>query len=244
MRKDVFVADLSNVVAFVEVISQVKEAAARRNPSVGIISAPYGIGKTETCLWFYTRNKNTVYISVKAAMSTRDFFEELLLELGGTPKGNLYKIFAETVEVLRQKEEPPVILLDEANRLAEKKKMIEILRDLHDEAHIPVVLVGSPEFLPVVRKYGAFHSRIRVLKTLSPLTVKDVQKIASACLEGCQLDSRAVKILRAETGGNTRQVVIALEALERYARANSKEVLTAEDVRRVMVKAKKAFEEA
>ena len=244
MRKDVFVADLSNVVAFVEVISQVKEAAARRNPSVGIISAPYGIGKTETCLWFYTRNKNTVYISVKAAMSTRDFFEELLLELGGTPKGNLYKIFAETVEVLRQKEEPPVILLDEANRLAEKKKMIEILRDLHDEAHVPVVLVGSPEFLPIVRKYGAFHSRIRVLKTLSPLTVKDVQKIASACLEGCQLDSRAVKILRAETGGNTRQVVIALEALERYARANSKDVLTAEDVRRVMVKAKKAFEEA
>lgn len=244
MRKDVFVADLSNVVAFVEVISQVKEAAARRNPSVGIISAPYGIGKTETCLWFYTRNKNTVYISVKAAMSTRDFFEELLLELGGTPKGNLYKIFAETVEVLRQKEEPPVILLDEANRLAEKKKMIEILRDLHDEAHVPVVLVGSPEFLPVVRKYGAFHSRIRVLKTLSPLTVKDVQKIASACLEGCQLDSRAAKTLRAETGGNTRQVVIALEALERYAKANSREVLTAEDVRRVMVKAKKNFEEA
>jgi len=244
MRKDVFVADLSNVVAFVEVISQVKEAAARRNPSVGIISAPYGIGKTETCLWFYTRNKNTVYISVKAAMSTRDFFEELLLELGGTPKGNLYKIFAETVEVLRQKEEPPVILLDEANRLAEKKKMIEILRDLHDEAHVPVVLVGSPEFLPVVRKYGAFHSRIRVLKTLSPLTVKDVQKIASACLEGCQLDSRAAKTLRVETGGNTRQVVIALEALERYAKANSREVLTAEDVRRVMVKAKKAFEEA
>jgi DNA transposition AAA+ family ATPase len=244
MRKDVFVADLSNVVAFVEVISQVKEAAARRNPSVGIISAPYGIGKTETCLWFYTRNKNTVYISVKAAMSTRDFFEELLLEIGGTPRGNLYKIFAEIVETLRQKEEPPVILLDEANRLAEKKKMIEILRDLHDEAHVPIVLVGSPEFLPVIRKFGAFHSRIRVMKTLSPLSIKDIQKIASACLENCRLDPGAAKTLRAETGGNTRQVVIALEALERYAKANAKEVITSEDVRKIMIKARKAFEEA
>ncbi|WP_163328788.1 AAA family ATPase [Desulfurobacterium thermolithotrophum] len=244
MRKDKFVASISNVTTFLGVIDALKEASRLRNPSIGIISAPYGIGKTETCLWYYTQNKNVVYMSIKASMSTRDFFEELLLELGGTPKGNLYRIFSEIVSLLRQEEEKPLILLDESNRLVEKKRMVEILRDLHDEAKVPILLVGSPEFLPLVRKFGAFHSRVRVIRHLEPLSLSDIKKIANTCLEKTSLSEDAFKVLKTETGGNTRQVIITLEALERYAVANNKEILSDVDVKRVFVKNRKAFEGA
>ncbi|RUM43024.1 MAG: hypothetical protein DSY34_00655 [Desulfurobacterium sp.] len=243
MRKDRFVATIENVENFLEAVSVVRESASRRNPSIGIITAPFGIGKTETCLWLYTQNDDVIYMTIKASMSTRDFFEELLLELGGSPKGNLYKIFSEIVRKLREAEEKPLLIFDESNRLAEKKKMVEILRDLHDEAHVPILLVGSPEFLPTIRRYGAFYSRIAIMKNLSPLSALDVKEIADACLEKCRLDKEAIKILTAETKGNTRQVIIALEALERYAVANNKDLLTDVDVKKVFIRNRKTLEE-
>ncbi len=233
MRKDKFITTISNVATFLEVVNFIRKAPDY-SPKIGVITAPYGIGKTETCTWYFTQNlKNTIYISITASMNTKDIFEEILFELGEAPKGNLNRIFKRIVDLINLREEPPLILLDESNRLANKERAVEMLRDVHDLTGSPICLVGSPEFLPTIRKYHAFYSRVRIERVLKPLNLKDVKKLAKELVETVSLTDDAVVVLKEKTNGNTRRIVITLGAVEEYARANQKEVIDASDLKKI-----------
>ena len=242
MRKDKFITTISNVATFLKVVKFIREAP-EYSPKIGVITAPYGIGKTETCQWYFTQNlKNTIYISITASMNTKDIFEEILFELGEAPKGNLNRIFKRIVDLINLREEPPLILLDESNRLANKERAVEMLRDIHDLTGSPICLVGSPEFLPTIRKYHAFYSRVRIEEVLKPLTIKDVKKLTKELIETISLTDDAVAILKEKTNGNTRRIVIALGAIEEWAKVNQKEVIDVSDIKKVF-SLKKVLEE-
>lgn len=233
MHKDKFITNISNVATFLEVVNFLRSAPSY-SPKIGIITANYGIGKTETCQWYFTQNlKNTIYMSITASMNTKDTFEELLFELGEAPRGNLNKTFKRIVDLINQREEQPLILIDEANRLASKEKTIEMLRDIHDLTGSPIVLVGSPEFLPTVRKYHAFYSRVRIERVLKPLNIKDVKKLSKELID-IELTEEAITLLKERTGGNTRKIVIALGVTEEYARANKKDRIDDTDIKKIL----------
>jgi len=69
-------------------------------------------------------------------------------------------------------------LLDESDYLVDKK-MIELVRDLHEMARATILLVGEEQFLAkLLRSSERFHNRVLVTVAAQPASLDDVTALA------------------------------------------------------------------
>lgn len=61
-------------------------------------------------------------------------------ELGDTPNYRTSELFDQIVRELIRK--PRIIIVDEIDYLTQEKYTIEMLRDIHDRTHTPIILIG------------------------------------------------------------------------------------------------------
>src|SRR4051812_45299093 len=126
-------------------ISRLLEAAnalltrAYGMPGMGLIEGQTGYGKSTAVTWLAIR-LNGVYVRALAATTPSSLLESICKELGIGKRATNIAAIEDIVQKLAETGRP--LFIDEADYLADKRKLIETLRDIHDLATVPVVLIG------------------------------------------------------------------------------------------------------
>ncbi len=153
-------------------------------PGLGLVYSDPGLGKTETCSWLVGRKgSNAKYIRAKANISARWLMELIVAELGEEPKYNYAKLFEQAKEKLMKQE--TMLLVDEIDFCCRDTRVLESLRDLHDECGTPIVLIGMGKVDRMLKRHPHFFSRISQIYKFRPLDEDDV---ATAVKELCEVE--------------------------------------------------------
>ena len=186
-------------------------------PGLGLIYGGAGYGKTKSIQWHVCQT-NSIYLRAKATWSTGWMLEAIGKELSILSLPTIKDKFQDLQNSISQIK--CTIFVDEADYLVRDRKLLDTLRDLHDETDLPIVLVGMDEIQKKLMRHHQFWSRVSQQVVYQPLTAKE---IAILGMELCDLaiEDRTSEQLFASTMGNFRDTIVALSHLERMARANS-----------------------
>lgn len=202
----------------VAALNDAGEALLRRAPGMpgmGLVHGETGYGKTTAITWHANR-VNAVYVRALATWTPAAMLRALCRELGRAPRGSCSLMMDDVIEALALSGRP--LYVDEADYLVDSKKMSESLRDMHDMATVPVILVGMHGIDQRIAHRKQLTGRILQDVRFQPLSVEDTQKIASELCE-VKVSADLLKTVHERSMGSTRLVVVALGRIEQAARS-------------------------
>lgn len=198
---------------------------AHNDKDFGIFLGRVGTGKT-TALREYTKNTPTaVLIEAFEGIDHSTFMDELIKATGVTvSKGTAASKMAQLINALRATDK--VILVDEANWLP--KRSFGALRRISDVAEVGVVLVGTPDLLPMVQdpngRFGQISSRIGFWPAVvQTITEKDCQDLVNSYFSD-PVDEATLKAFWSCCEGSARTLRNLLRNTYRSASKNKTEV--------------------
>jgi DNA transposition AAA+ family ATPase len=207
------IAPLKNVSALMTMIDRLQNRPNGME-AFGVFSGYPGLGKTIAAS--YARNAaRAIYLEVGSTWTKKDFLKKLLTELDEpNHKGTLTDLLDRVINILAG-DPDQVILLDEADRLLDRK-IIEIVRDLHDKLQIPVVLIGEER---LGAKLGAaeferVHSRVLEWALAQPCDLDDARMLADYLVPKVEISDGLLGDIIAQTRGNARRIATTLYQVE------------------------------
>ena len=213
-------------------LEEAGEALIRRGmgmPGMGVIWGETGAGKTTAVTWFANRC-NAVYVRAMATWSPASMLNAILRELDQTPKNpSCARMTEQIVEALAVSNRP--LFIDEADYVVNNKRMTETLRDLHDMASVPVVLVGMDGIQKRIVHAQQVAGRIAQWVKFLPCDMEDAGKLAKALCE-VSVASDLLGSLHDAAKGQIRLMVVGLSRIEQRARVKGLEVISLSDWKR------------
>ncbi len=193
---------------------------------MGLIYGLWGYGKTFFIQWIYS-NVVCFYCCAKTvwARSTVMMVEDFLSAFRVEPSGRLRQDFRELIRAAKKNHAP--LILDEADRIVRKTELVELVRDIHDFAQIPVILVGQENIINLLhrRNMGSVFSRITEIYEFQPLDITDVQQVAKQLCElECHIETAS--FIRTVCLGDFRLLNTLLEKAENLCHLNNKAEIT------------------
>jgi DNA transposition AAA+ family ATPase len=214
--KIVLTSNMTNFVSMVESLVNKPERMDRMGLSYG----KYGLGKTTTLEWYYTNNLCYRVRSMAAwSRSVNMMVEDLLGCYRVASKGRLKQDIRELVHIARKQKLP--LLIDEADRVVRTSILIETVRDIHDLAKIPIILIGQENIINVLQRedLGHIFSRITEIVEYKGLSAQDIQRISK---ELCDLECepKVATFIRNVTLGDFRLINAVLSKAENFCAFN------------------------
>ncbi|MEM1284922.1 MAG: AAA family ATPase [Pseudomonadota bacterium] len=207
------IAPLKNVAALMTLIDRLQNRASGLE-AFGVFSGYPGLGKTIAAS--YARNAaRAIYLEVGSTWTKKDLLKKLLTELDEpNHKGTLTDLLDRAITTLAG-DPDQVILFDEADRLLDRK-LIEIVRDLHDKLQIPVVLIGEERLRT---KLGApdfdrVQSRVLEWVLAQPCDLADAKMLARYLVPKVEISDGLLGDIVAQTKGNARRIATTLYQVE------------------------------
>jgi DNA transposition AAA+ family ATPase len=207
-------------IVFTSNVARLTEAAdallnrAYGMPGMGLIEGHTGFGKTTAVAWLTTR-LNGAFVRALATTTPSSLLESICRELNIGKRSSNVAAVEDIVRKLAETNRP--LFVDEADYLTEKKRLVETLRDIHDLATVPVILIGMQGIRRKLTHLQQLTGRISQWVEFRPSTLDDVKKIATDLCE-VRIDPALLQRLHAETGGSVRLVVVGLSQIEARAK--------------------------
>lgn len=195
-------------------------------PKVIVIVAEAGCGKS-TLLRRLCIELQWAFFSLKEYQSPAWLMGSLAAEVCSYSLNSVSANYSAVVGSLRKR--PRGIVCDEAHRVARNLSRYEVLRDVSDEAGVPLVLVGTSDLLRAVHALTPLESRVAGWGTISPCDLADTKLYAEQLCEVALADD-LIKAVHEITNGLPRGIVIALSRLESLARQRGKPRLRLADI--------------
>jgi DNA transposition AAA+ family ATPase len=199
-------------------LSDAGEALVRRAPGMpgmGLVHGETGYGKTTAISWYANRSK-AVYVRAWATWTPAAMMDAILRELGRAARGSCAQMMRDIIEALALSNRP--LFVDEADYVIDSKRMCESLRDIHDMATVPVVLVGMGGIDQRLSHRKQLTGRVMQDVHFEPLDLEDAELLAR---ELCDVDVKhdLVAQLHKDARGSTRLVVVGLARIEQSAKS-------------------------
>jgi hypothetical protein len=210
----------SNVYNGLSVITALSNLMFSRLGLLGVIFGRWGLGKSTFLEWTYA-NIDCFYVRALTIWrgSPNAMVEDMLKAMRVAPRGRLKSDFPELVSALKKQGKP--LLIDESDLVVARQNLIGVVRDLHDLARVPIVLIGSENLLSALQRHdlGPVQSRVSQFYEFTELTADDVQLVAK---ELCELtcNPKVADLIRSVTQGNFRLLNVLLSKLEEMASLN------------------------
>lgn len=180
--------------------------------SISVITGDAGIGKTEALRYYCGTHPGSVLIKVNPTYNDSTLLKDIADKLGLDTRGRKDGIFANIVSKLAARGWS--LIIDEADYL--NIKSMDVLRRIHDEAEVPVALVGLPRLLkmisPVSDKYAQIFSRMRSWK-INGIRKEDAGELIANVLP--DLKTELIEMIRRAAENNARRLVMLLTASQR-----------------------------
>lgn len=187
-----------------------------------------GLGKT-TILARWAALENCLYLRAKVDWTPRWMMGELLGEARVNPPHGHEARFRACLSMLREKMEFAraagaqfAVVIDEADYVSRQSRLVDAIRDLADLAEVPFILVGMGRIRDNLTRHPQTASRISRYVRFEPADLKDVEEFLSAKCEVPVAKCLASFVHRA-TGGFNRELLEAIQAIERFGHRNPPE---------------------
>lgn len=175
-----------NMAGFAALVSALINKPERMD-RIGLVFGKWGLGKTTSLEWFYSNNFCFYARAMSAwSRSVNMMVEDLLHCYRVEPVGRLKKDIRELVRAAKKHKAP--LFIDEANRIVRKSMLIETIRDIHDLARVPIVLIGQEDIMNLLKRRDLMpvFSRITEIFEFKELTASDIQRVSKdLCDLGC-----------------------------------------------------------
>ncbi len=195
-----------------------------------LVHGEVGLGKTETNLWWKnTMSPQSAFIRIKKAMGVRWLLEEIVVELGLVPEKRTSDLFHQVVGELIGTNR--TLIFDEIDYVADKRTLVETIRDIGDMAGTPIILVGMPWAPEKLKRFPALWRRISQVVPYHGLTEADVRLVMDQICE-VRVDDSAVAAIKASTKTTSPASLYRwAQACEGVARARKTDLVTAEHLK-------------
>ncbi|WP_274571582.1 AAA family ATPase [Neisseria leonii] len=186
---------------------------------VGVVYGQAGLGKTVAVREYCRQNPTAVLIETNPSYTAQVLMRKIASAVKVPTDGTLNDVFEAVAE--RLQDSGRLLVVDEAENLP--LRALELLRRLHDEAEIGLVLSGMPRLIVNLRgKRGELvqlYSRVSMTVSVGEsLPDQELEQIARASLPGA--DDETVTALVRESGGNTRRLQKLMLGVVRTADKN------------------------
>jgi DNA transposition AAA+ family ATPase len=190
---------------------------------MGIICGPTGAGKTTGVAWLMS-NINGVYVRASQAWTPNGMLGKILLELGATPLRRNLQMLDLIVERLAMGNRP--VFIDEARYLFDDIRLLNLLRDIHDLAGVPIILIGLKD-LPkrVISCDEQLSRRVAQVIEFTTCDISDARRLADTCCE-VLVDDPMLEEIHRQAKGAMGLMVLGLSDVERKAKSQQWEAIT------------------
>ncbi len=226
--KKIFVKT-KNVKGFISVANNLLKTA-EDIPKIGLIYGDPGLGKTQTAIWWATKN-NAIYIRAQNKMTSKWLLEKIIYELGEVPKRKMSDIFEQCINHLRLS--PQILVVDEIDYLVNSSHTIETLRDIHDMAGVPIILIGMYSAKKKLGTYKHFYDRIPEKLEFSTFSEDDIDIIVDELSE-VKITQEAKEVIIHRIN-RFRQLIKVISMLEDIAQTNGLTKIDAKHVKGLII---------
>lgn len=193
-----------------------------------VLAGPSGIGKTMALKKYYFENKSCMYMAANAACRMHTTMYRVAMMSGASVRGNAAMLAEYIIAALKGTNK--MLIVDEADHL--NFNAFEMLRYIHDEAGIGIILSGWEEMLHEITgrgtgegKYSRLYTRCGAVVWLKPLSKKDAGLIIRAVL-GNDVKPEIIEKLHEVSRGCARTIVKLLPRAWKVAKADNRGKLT------------------
>lgn len=188
------------------------------------ITGKAGAGKTETAKKYESENKNAFLISCNEYWDKRWFLRELLQKMGKEHSGMTLPEMMHKAVLLLKSTENPIIILDEADKLADNVLLFFITLYNELENHCGIVLMATHFLEKRIRRgvamekkgYREIYSRVGLrFIELETTSYSDIEKVCKA--NGIE-DSTMIRAIAKDSDGDVRRVRRLIFATKRAAK--------------------------
>lgn len=194
-------------------------------PGMGLVHGYTGAGKT-TAITRLVNRTNGVYVRATSGWTPTSMLAKIMSELGSAPLQRRADMLDWIQNELMATQRP--LFVDEADYLvgASHKPMLESLRDLHDLASVPVVLIGMQGIEKRLIPNKQLTRRISHWVEFMPSDLEDAATLAATVCE-VGIDEELLQRLHTEAKGSVGLMVVGLSRVESLAKANGWRKVTA-----------------
>ncbi len=184
-----------------------------------------GLGKT-TILSRWANLESCIYLRAKTEWSPYWMMAELLADGRVHPPHGHEARFRSCLEVLSDRLATArvagsqfAVVIDEADYVSGKSKLVDAIRDLADLSQVPFILVGMGRIRDNLTRFPQTASRISRYVRFEPADLDDVQQFLDAKCE-VQVAPDLASFVHRATGGFNREILEAIKSIERFGHRN------------------------
>ena len=186
-----------------------------------VVDGPPGLGKT-TILSRWAADNACVYLRAKVEWSPYWMLGELLKAMRIDPPHGYEKRFGAALQALGERAHGAelanrdfAVVIDEADHISARGKLVDTVRDVSDVCEVPFILVGMGRIRDNLSRFPQTMSRICRHVRFEPSDRADVQRFLD---EQCEVKVAAdlAEFVAKVTGGFNREVREAIVAIERF----------------------------
>jgi DNA transposition AAA+ family ATPase len=206
------VAPLRNVAALVELIDRVQNRAINL-PGMATFYGPSGFGKTFAAI-FATNKFQAVSVQVKSTWTKKKLCQAILTEMGQPHATTVSDMVDEISQYLAIHDRP--LLVDEADYLVQRK-MIEIVRDIHEGSGATVILIGEERMPQKLQEWERVHGRMLDWVAAEPADLSDVRHLARLYADDIDMAPEILHNILKSSHGSMRRIRVNIEQVREFA---------------------------
>lgn len=214
--EDLPIVDLS-VIRYISEIGRTCHTKGK----IGVCVGRAGLGKTVAVKEYIKNFLDAILIESDSGYTAKSLLLEIHKRLGLSGKGCVYDLMNEVVNKLNNSGR--LLIIDEAENLP--YRALEITRRIHDKTGIGVLLVGRNVLIENLRgsknQYDQLYSRVKYLKIIERIHIKDVIKILDVTGQNTNL----ADVYLQYSDGNTRRLEHLISHSISLAKMNGTDVV-------------------
>ncbi len=196
-------------------------------PKMCLIHGIYGVGRTETAMWWTAQHDECKFIRLVSLITGPWLLSTIIAELGHMPERKIEDRFKQLINILLNQQY--TLIFDEIDYITGNREAIEMLRDLHDITGTIIVFIGMEKASDKLMRYPHLNDRILERIKFDSLTLDDVRTAATELCE-VKLNDDALHLIHSEAA-RFRPLIGKFYKAESIARANSLKEISAADLR-------------
>jgi DNA transposition AAA+ family ATPase len=204
--------------------TKIKEAIARLRelpstaPKMALGYGNFGLGKS-FALEKIAAETNAILLRAVQTWGKKSLLEKLCLELDIDTSGGASRMYERLADELTN--ESRILIVDEIDTLlrSQKVEVLELLRDLHDQTGIVLIMVGMEESNAKLKRHRHFYSRIIEFVEFKPIGLDDIKKYCALC-DKIKIEDDLCVYLE-QKYPNLRQIYVLLTRVENAAKRNN-----------------------
>lgn len=187
------------------------QEAPQGSPRIGLLYGPSGYGKSVAAATIAARF-NAAYVVARSTWSQKSMLRAIAMDLGITRLGRTAdELLDQIIEQLLIAPQP--VIVDETDYVVHRKN-VEIIRDIHDHAQVPLMLIGEEALPAKLKDWERFDNRVLVATPAQPSNLADACLLRDYYCTRVRIADDLVDAIVGATKGVTRRIVTNLQEVQ------------------------------